>query len=65
MDSMQADYARYMYSKRLFDDAARALNALLRDEDSLTKLPAGLEGYAVVLEEKFKERSAHIVEVWD
>ena len=48
-----------------FDDAARALDALLKDEDSLTKLTAGLEGYAVVLEEKLREKSAHIVAVWD
>lgn len=65
MDQMAEDYSRYMRAKRLFDDARLALDALLKDEDSLTKLSAGLEGYAVILEEKFKERADHMVAVWD
>lgn len=65
MSTMAEDYSRYMDAKRLFDEAARALDALLKDEDSLTKLPGALDGYAVVLEEKFREKSAHIVAVWD
>ena len=64
-DQMAADYARYRRAQRLFDDARHALTALLADEDSLTKLTADQEGAAVLLEEKFRERSAHFVAVWD
>lgn len=65
MDQMAEDYARYMHAKRLFDDARRALNAVLENEDARRRLGFSMEGSAVVLAEKLEEKSAHIVAVWD
>lgn len=65
MDQMAEDHSRDYRVKGLFDDARRALNALLEDEHARRRIGHTLEGKAVVLAEKLDEQSAHVVRVWD
>lgn len=55
------DYSKDYATKRLCDEAAEALDALLEGG----KLPPKDEAACTELAERLQQRSDHIVQVWD
>lgn len=64
-DQMARDHARDYSAERVFTDAARALEDVLKNETASRRLGANWCAVADDLREQLRERSAQIVRVWD